>query len=163
MSDYQRNYQPGGCYFFTVNLQNRQSSLLTDHIGLLRQAVFQCRQETPFIIHAWVVLPEHMHAIWSLPEEDANYSGRWRSIKKFFTRHLPDKENWPVNHRGERRIWQRRFWEHTIRDELDFKHHFDYVHYNPVKHGLVTQVSHWPYSTFHRAVQQGIYPHRWSL
>ena len=163
MPNYQRNFLPGGSYFFTVNLQDRRSSLLTDHIGLLRDSVRQCLQVAPFTIHAWVVLPDHIHAVWGLPEGDADYSGRWRRIKKSFTKGLPESVLCPVNKRGERSVWQKRFWEHTLRDQEDFDRHLDYVHYNPVKHGWVLRVADWPYSTFHRAVQQGMYVSDWTV
>jgi len=161
MPNYRRNYLDGGCYFFTVNLKNRQKSYLTDNIQLLREAVSECRSSMPFIIHAWVVLPDHMHAIWTLPAGDADYSRRWRFIKKHFTKGLAEPEKEQKNSRGERGIWQRRFWEHTIRDQEDFDRHFDYIHFNPVKHGWVSSVCDWPFSSFHRAARDGIYPHDW--
>ncbi len=147
---YRRYYVNGGTWFFTVNLKNRRSFLLTAHIEALRQAVKTVRQRKPFHIDAWVVLPEHIHCVWTLPEDDRDYSGRWREIKKQFTRTLQLRD-----------IWQPRFWEHTIRDEADYHHHLDYVYNNPVKHGWVTQVRDWPFSTFHRDVRRGLYPEDW--
>ncbi len=151
MSNYRRHYLPGGTWFFTVNLQNRRSDLLTRHIDTLRAATQYVKRTKPFLINAWVILPEHMHCIWTLPENDTDYSGRWRDIKKTFTRTL-----------GMSGIWQPRFWEHTIRDENDLRRHTDYIHINPLKHGYVTRVKEWPYSTFHRDVQEGIYPEDWA-
>ena len=163
MSLYRRNYISGGSYFFTVNLLDRKKSLLVDHIDELRVAVQKVQKQTPFDIEAWVVLPDHMHAIWTLPENDSDYSGRWRDIKKAFSKSLPKDEYVSPTRtkRNERGIWQRRFWEHTFRDENDFQRHIDYIHFNPVKHGLVKTVEEWPYSTFHRHVKQGTYPENW--
>ena len=163
--DYRRLWCKGGTYFFTVNLQQRQNNnLLTEHIDLLRQAVRQVKHAHPFIIHAWVILPEHMHCIIELPEGDANFALRWRLIKLIFSRALPNTESRCFNRqkRGERGIWQRRYWEHLIRDQADFNAHMDYVHFNPVKHGWVEQVSDWPYSTFHLLVKQGVYSSDWA-
>ena len=151
MSNYRRSYIPGGGWFFTVNLQNRHSDLLTRHIDHLRAAIACAKRKRPFQINSWVVLPEHMHCIWTLPEGDSDYSGRWREIKKSFTRALAQSQ-----------IWQPRFWEHTIRNDEDYRRHIDYVYINPVKHRLVGRVSDWPYSTFHRDVRQGLYPEDWA-
>ncbi|EIW9478113.1 MULTISPECIES: REP-associated tyrosine transposase [Klebsiella] len=151
MSNYRRSYLPGGCWFFTVNLQNRHSDLLTRHIDHLRAAIACAKRKRPFQINSWVVLPEHMHCIWTLPEGDSDYSGRWREIKKSFTRALAQSQ-----------IWQPRFWEHAIRNDEDYRRHMDYVYINPVKHRLVGRVSDWPYSTFHRDVRQGLYPEDWA-
>ncbi|HDT2542166.1 TPA: transposase [Klebsiella aerogenes] len=151
MSNYRRSYLPGGCWFFTVNLQNRHSDLLTRHIDHLRAAIACAKRKRPFQINSWVVLPEHMHCIWTLPEGDSDYSGRWRGIKKSFTRALAQSQ-----------IWQPRFWEHAIRNDEDYRRHMDYVYINPVKHRLVGRVSDWPYSTFHRDVRQGLYPEDWA-
>ncbi|MDQ8024111.1 MAG: transposase [Moraxellaceae bacterium] len=164
MSDYRRNRVPGGTYFFTVNLFERHSRLLVEHIDLLRSAVRSVKIRRPFHIDAWVVLPDHLHAIWTLPVEDSDYSSRWREIKKAFVKGLPKIEHLSTVRaaKGERGIWQRRFWEHTIRDERDYAAHIDYVHINPFKHGLVNAVADWPHSSFHRAVVQGIYPRDWA-
>ena len=159
---YRRNRVEGGTYFFTVTLRDRQTSLLTKHIGLLREAVRKTRQARPFIIDAWVVLPEYMHAIWTLPTGDADYSTRWRSIKANFSHELGKVlENSKCNTKGEYGFWQRRFWEHTIRDEEDYVRHVDYLHYNPVKHGYVPRVIDWPYSSFHRFLANKVYPLDW--
>lgn len=164
MSNYRRSRLPGGTYFFTANLQNRHSRLLVENIDPLRAAVRQVRVKRPFRIDAWVVLPEHMHCIWTMPTDDGDYPGRWKAIKQAFAKALPLTERRTATQfrRGERGIWQRRFWEHLIRDARDFKAHFDYVHFNPVKHGHVRRVADWPYSTFHRAVANGIYPRDWA-
>ena len=151
MSNYRRHYVPGGTWFFTVNLQNRRSDLLTRHIDTLRASTQCVKRRKPFLINAWVILAEHMHCIWTLPENDTDYSGRWRDIKKTYTRML-----------GMSGIWQPRFWEHTIRDVNDLRRHTDYIHINPLKHGYVTRVKEWPYSTFHRDVRDGVYPEDWA-
>ena len=165
MSNYRRAWEAGGTYFFTVNLMRRGGNdLLVRHIDLMRSAVALVRRRHPFVIHAWVVLPEHMHCVIGLPVGDVGFSSRWRLIKSAFSKSLPVGE-WrsPVRvRRGERGIWQRRYWEHLIRDEADFNAHVDYVHINPVKHGLVKWVADWPYSTFHRLVAQGVYPSDWA-
>lgn len=163
MADYRRVRIAGGCYFFTVALLDRSSSLLVEQVELLRSVVRKARARRPFHIDAWVILPEHMHCIWTLPEGDSDYSARWRDIKVQFVRGLPKTEflDPARERRRERGIWQRRFWEHTIRSEYDFATHFNYVHLNPHKHGYVTRVRDWPYSTFHRAVAEGIYQVDW--
>jgi len=165
VSNYLRYRVPGGCYFFTVNLLERKKHLLTEHIDLLRHAFRTVKQQRPFHIDAIVILPEHLHCILTLPENDIDFSGRWREIKKIFSKQLPTTEyrsEIRLN-RHERGIWQRRFWEHAIRDETDYIKHIDYIHYNPVKHGWVTQVIAWPYSSFHRFVKQGIYSPTWGI
>lgn len=165
MPDYRRAWMPGGTYFFTVNLLQRQDNdLLTRHIDILREAVKSVRQRYPFTIHGWVVLPDHLHCVIELPANDADFATRWRLIKMGFSKALPPTERRSSVRlkRGERGIWQRRFWEHLIRDEADFRAHMDYVHINPVKHGWVKRVSDWPHSTFHRLVKQGIYPPDWA-
>jgi len=164
MSNYLRYRIAGGCYFFTVNLLNRNNTLLLDHIDLLRESVRLCKQKRPFHIDAWVVLPEHMHAIWTLPEGDDDFSNRWKIIKTHFSKGLSatEKRSKTRLKRGERGIWQRRFWEHTIRDDNDYAHHMDYVHFNPVKHEWVNNVIDWPYSSFHRYYKNGLYPADWS-
>ncbi|HEX7026453.1 MAG TPA: transposase [Gammaproteobacteria bacterium] len=138
-------------------------------IGELRQVIKEVRQIHPFAIDAWVLLPDHMHCVWTLPQGDNDYSKRMGMIKARFTSLMKLMWREPecvttesrVRHR-EGVIWQRRFWEHEIRDERDFERHVDYVHYNPVKHGLVKQVCEWPYSTFHRYVEKGVYPEDWA-
>lgn len=163
MSNYRRNRVSGGSYFFTVNILERKKSLLVDHIEELRQAIHLTKRKKPFHIDGWVILPDHMHCIWTLPNGDSDYSGRWREIKKSFSKSIPKTEYLSSTRlrRNERGIWQYRFWEHTIRDELDYQRHMDYLHYNPVKHGLVDKVQQWPFSTFHHLVEQGVYPQEW--
>jgi len=165
MPNYRRAWRPGGVYFFTVNLLQRQgNTLLTTHIDVLRSAVISVRQRHPFVIHAWVVLPDHLHCVIELPPDDADFASRWRLIKMAFSKAMPKTERLSRvrARRGERGIWQRRYWEHLIRDEADFRAHMDYVHINPVKHGLVKCLADWPYSTFHRLVDKGIYPQDWA-
>jgi putative transposase len=164
MPDYRRNRIPGGTYFFTVNLLERSSTMLVTHVDALRDAVRTVRARRPFHIDAWVVLPDHMHTVWTLPADDADYSGRWKAIKTAFAKALPRTERLSPVHaaKGERGIWQRRFWEHTIRDEWDYAAHVDYVHINPLKHGLVACVRDWPYSSFHRYVAEGVYAQDWA-
>ena len=163
MTSYRRNFVPGGCQFFTVNLAERKSRLLTDRIDVLRAAFRNARARHPFTIDAIVVLPDHLHAIRSLPNNDADFATRWRLIKTTFSRAVPAGERISRSrlHKGERGIWQRRFWEHTLRDEHDYARHVDYIHFNPVKHGLVTRVRDWPHSSFHRMVRLGVYPLDW--
>ena len=163
MVHYRRNQLPGGTYFFTVTLANRQSRTLVEHIEHLRASFRRARIARPFEIVAMVVLPEHLHTIWTLPPDDADYAGRWRAIKAGFTRDLI-RAGTPLtrNAKGEYDLWQRRFWEHTIRDDNDLARHVDYIHYNPVKHGLVSRVAAWPHSSFHRYVRQGMLPEDWA-
>ena len=121
------------------------------------------RRERPFAIEAIVVLPDHLHTIMTLPPDDSDFSGRWRRIKSLFTRQVVSTGfACPRNSRGEYALWQRRFWEHTIRDERDLVAHMDYIHYNPVKHGLASRVSDWPFSSFHRYVRIGALPDDWA-
>jgi putative transposase len=165
MPDYRRAWCPGGTWFFTVNLlQRHNNDLLTRHIGALRDAVGSVRQRHPFSIHAWVVLPDHLHCVISLPAYNTDFALRWRLIKLNFSKCIPNDERRSAVRirRGERGIWQRRYWEHLIRDDRDFAAHVDYVHINPIKHGLVTRVIDWPYSTFHRAVRSGLCPANWA-
>jgi len=162
MVSYRRNFLEGGSYFFTVNLRDRRSKLLVEEVNLLRQSIKAVQGKYPFQIDAIVVLPEHLHAIWTLPEFDADYSARWRRIKGYFTRELSKPGSLlEKNDRHEYCVWQPRFWEHTIRDEHDFEGHVNYIHYNPVKHGLVKQVCDWPYSSFHQYVKRGLLTKDW--
>lgn len=163
MPNYRRAFVPGGCWFFTVNLLDRRQTLLVDHIEVLREAVAATRQSRPFTIDAFVVLPDHLHAIWSLPSGDCDFSTRWRLIKNRFARSLPKQEHRSAVRvaRNERGVWQRRFWEHLIRDEADYARHVEYCYINPLKHRLVTRVDDWPHSSFHRDVRAGIFPSDW--
>lgn len=163
MTNYKRYFLSGGTYFFTVNLAQRDNTLLIDHVDDLRKVFAQVKEEQPFNIDAIVILPEHLHAIWTLPEGDSDFSNRWRKIKGGFSKIIPEGERRSKSRRskGERGIWQRRFWEHVIRDELDYARHVDYIHYNLVKHGYCKSVKDWPNSSFHRYVDQGIYTKNW--
>ena len=160
---YRRARIKGATYFFTVNLQNRTTALLTDNIDALRSAVQEVKQRHPFKIDAMVVLPEHLHAIWTLPSDDQDYPSRWMLIKAGFSRRIPPNETRSQSRmrKGERGIWQRRYWEHLIRDERDFIRHVDYIHYNPVKHGHVKRPVDWPHSSIHRFIAIGIITADW--
>jgi REP-associated tyrosine transposase len=139
---YRRTFLAGGTYFFTVNLAERRGALLTEHIGLLRSAFRSVRTRHPFAIEAAVILPDHLHMIWTLPEGDAAFATRWRLVKSAFSHGLPRSEAISASRiaKGERGIWQRRYWEHALRDEDDFLRHVDYIHFNPVKHGHAARV-----------------------
>jgi putative transposase len=162
MVRYRRNFVPGGTYFFTVTLADRRSTALVAHIDVLRRSFRIARNERPYLLDAVVVLPDHLHAVMTLPEGDSDFPGRWRRIKALFSHGLASRLPVPRNERGEYAIWQRRFWEHTIRDEDDLTRHVDYVHINPVKHGCVRRVRDWPYSSFHRYVRRGLLPDDWA-
>lgn len=160
---YRRNRLPGGTFFFTVTLRDRTSRILVDQIEPLREAFRKVRRQRPFSIDAIVVLPDHLHTIWTLPPGDDDFPGRWRAIKSAFT-HAVVKSGLPVarNQKGEHALWQRRYWEHTVADEVDLQRHVDYIHFNPVKHDLVERVADWPYSSFHRYVGRGILDSGWA-
>jgi putative transposase len=164
MPNYRRALSPGGCWFFTVNLLDRRSRLLTEQIDLLREATRWTQQRYSFQIDAFVVLPDHIHALWTLPPDDTDFSLRWRLIKARFARAMPKRERLSRvrRARGERGIWQRRFWEHLIRDEEDYRRHAEYCYINPQKHGLVSRVADWPFSSFHRDVRAGLFPEDWA-
>ena len=161
---YRRANAAGGTYFFTVNLADRSSRLLVERIEVLRQAVRTVKHRHAFDIVAWVVLPDHMHAVWTLPPDDAAFSTRWLLIKAGFSRAIAGGETICSSrlNKGERGIWQRRFWEHQIRDEDDLARHVDYVHINPVKHGHVAMAGEWPYSSIHRYMREGVITADWA-
>jgi putative transposase len=162
--NYRRARVPGGTFFFTLTLLDRRRRLLVDHIDELSVAFRALRAIHPFQTKAFVVLPEHMHCIWTLPAGDSDFSTRWRLIKTRFARAIPPREGYS-DHRartGERDVWQRRFWEHQIRDERDFEAHVDYIHFNPVKHGHATAAMEWPHSSFRRYVAAGVYGEGWA-
>ena len=164
MRTYTRARIPGACYFFTVNLAQRgTNSLLAQHVDRLREAFRLTHRDHPFMMDAVVVLPNHLHCLWTLPPDDADFSMRWRLIKARFSRFVATGERISVSRqrKGERGIWQRRFREHVIRDDLDYQRHMDYIHYNPVKHGYVEHARDWPHSSFHRCVKRGLYPEDW--
>lgn len=165
---YKRANAPGGTFFFTVVTYDRKKILcLDDNPGLLIKAFESVRNRHSFKIDAFVILPDHLHCIWSLPEGDGDFSTRWMLIKKQFTRmcHDPFKTTPDASrtHKREQTIWQRRFWEHQVRDELDYNQHLEYIHYNPVKHGYVKAPVDWPHSSFHRFVSDGVYHSEWGM
>ena len=164
MPRYIRAFVPGGTFFFTVALLERRRQLLTEHIADLRAAFTATRRLKPFTTNAIVVLPDHLHCVWTLPAGDADFSSRWQAIKAQFSHAVPDGEYLSPRRlkKGERGIWQRRFWEHVIRDEQDFERHVDYIHYNPVKHGHARTAGDWPHSSFQRYAARGIYPENWA-
>jgi putative transposase len=168
MSWYRRYREPGGIYFFTAVTYNRLPILVSDTARpLLRRALQETQEERPFEILAIVLLPDHLHTLWRLPPNDNAYSTRWRLVKSRFTRALLESGYVePVSSssrkaRQEHTIWQRRGWEHLVRDERDWKNHLDYVHFNPVKHGLVATPRDWAYSTFGKYVSLGEYDEQW--
>jgi putative transposase len=162
MVKYRRYYLPGGTYFFTVTLRNRKSDWLTKYVKQLGDAMRRVQAIHPYKILAIVVLPDHLHTLWELPEGDSNFSLRWRLIKIQFAENIKAKGVKIIkNYRGENILWQRRFWEHAIRDEKDYQQHVDYIHYNPVKHGLAERVSDRPYSSSHRYVSEDMLPSNW--
>jgi len=164
--DYRRAYIPGGTFFFTlVTYQRRKLFEEPSNIKLLQHCIKKVKEQHPFKMRAYVILPDHVHCIWTLPDNDIDFSTRWRLIKSYFTRdcvqHNNDIPSKSRRHKKEKCIWQRRFWEHAIRDENDFAQHVDYIHYNPVKHGYVSDPSGWPYSSLHFYMNKGVYPEHW--
>ncbi len=171
MSDYRRVRIPGAKYFFTVSLADRSSDLLVREVAHLRAAFAVTQRERPFWCDAFVVLPDHLHAVWTLPPGDADYSTRWGAIKARFTRGVkasgvvgwnPTLRTDSKIAKGDAGIWQRRFWEHTIRDEPDHRNHMAYCWRNPVKHGMVERPTDWPYSSIHRDIRAGRVDPEWS-
>ena len=164
MTEYHRTYVSGATWFFTVNLAQRKGNhLLVNHLDKLRQAFRYIKRKHPYRMDAVVILPDHLHCIWTLPPGDSNYSTRWNLLKGHFSRTVDRGEQISESRqkRRERGVWQRRFWEHMVRDQRDFNRHVDYIHWNPVKHGWVKQVTDWPYSSFHEYVVRGIYDENW--
>jgi putative transposase len=163
---YRRSKTKGATYFFTLVTHNRRQILCQpENVDLLRGAFRYVMQKHPFKIDAIVILPDHLHCIWTLPEGDADFSTRWRLIKSYFSRQSDIEYQGEIStsrqSKKEKAVWQRRFWEHQIRDERDFISHVDYIHYNPVSHGLVDAPKDWQYSSFHRYVRDGIYDEFW--
>ena len=160
---YRRAAIAGGTYFFTVNLAERHSDILVRHIDDLRAVTRNVKRSHPFVILAMVVLPEHLHAIWRLPPGDVDYPLRWSLIKAGFSRRLVKGEHRCASRlaKRERGTWQRRYWEHQIRDETDLARHVDYIHFNPVKHGWVNRPVDWPHSTLHGYIERGMMPPDW--
>lgn len=153
MPNYRRNRVPGGTFFFTVVTAGRRPVFAGEAaVAALRNAVRVVRAAQPFEIVAWVSLPDHLHAVWRLPAGDADFSTRWAKVKLATSRAL-----------GKQTVWQARFWEHTIRDDDDLRRCVDYVHWNPVKHGLAARAIDWPYSSFRRAVAMRVYPAEWGV
>lgn len=164
--NYRRAYLPGGSWFFTLVTENRRPLFASpENVRVLREAFHTVKAKHPFSVGAIVFMPDHLHCIWSLPPGDADFSLRWRLIKTWFTKHCdivmrpqPDAAR---KAKHEQAIWQHRYWEHLLRDEYDFVHHVEYIHYNPVKHGYVRRPSEWEHSSFRRYVQDGTYPEDW--
>lgn len=161
---YRRADIKGASYFFTVNLANRKSSALMDNINALRESIRTVKIRHPFKIDAMVIMPDHLHAIFTLPEGDNDYAKRWSLIKSGFSRQIPKIENISPSRasKGERGIWQRRYWEHCIRDDNDYEAHVNYIHYNPVKHGYVQHAVDWPYSSIHQYIKNGYINREWA-
>ena len=153
----------GGWFFFTLTLADRSTDLLVRHIERLRAAYAAAQRRHPFETIAICILPEHLHAIWALPPDDADFPARWSRIKHDFSCGLPGNPTRSSSKvaKREKGIWQRRYWEHAIRDDADLARHIDYIHYNPVKHGLVSRACDWPYSSFHRYVTREFLPADW--
>jgi putative transposase len=168
MPEYRRAFAPGGTFFFTA-VTERRAPLFRNSVArtLLRKALAEACERWPFVTDAIVLLPDHLHTIWTLPDGDADFSIRWSCLKRTFTKSWLERggreqrisESRKRNRR--RGVWQRRFWEHTIRDESDYEHHCDYIHYNAVKHGLASCPHAWAHSSFRRFVQDGVYDESW--
>jgi putative transposase len=169
MPEYRRAFAPGGTFFFTLVTERRQP-LFADATArvLLRRAFAFTMRRWPLTLDAIVLLPDHLHTIWTLPDGDSDFSTRWSALKRVFTQSWlgtggPEQPRSASRRHNRRRgVWQRRFWEHLIRDETDFERHCDYIHYNPVKHGLVRCPHEWPYSSFRRFVRDGRYEADWA-
>jgi putative transposase len=163
MSRYRRANVEGGVFFFTVALADRSSDLLVRRADRLREVYSSVHRSRPFETIAICILPDHIHAIWRLPEGDADFPLRWSLIKSGFSHGLSSAHNRSASKiaRREKGLWQRRYWEHMIRDEADLGRHIDYIHFNPVKHGLVPRARDWPHSSFHRFVERGDLPLDW--
>lgn len=161
---YRRSKEPGACYFFTVNLAERNKSLLVSHVNELRLAFKKTKQEHPFDITAIVVLLDHLHVLWQLPENEANYPSRWNLIKHRFSRTLLKNERISASRqkKGERGIWQRRYWEYLIWNDEEFGRHVNYIHFNLVTHGYVSSLVDWAYSSIHRYVGKGVISNHWA-
>jgi len=163
---YRRAFVPGGSFFFTVVTEKRRPLFASaDSVEVLRMAFRVVHSTRPFEVDAIVVLPDHLHCIWTLPRGDADFAIRWRLIKTWFTKHcnpaLHAVPNRARTAKSEQALWQHRYWEHMLRNEADFARHVEYIHFNPVKHGLVSAAIEWPYSSFRRYVENGVYPPDW--
>lgn len=164
MPNYRRARVPGAIYFFTIALADRRSRILVEHVDALRAAFAVTMREHPVRVDAMVVLPDHLHAVWRLPDGDTDFPLRWRKLKARFTRAVSGEHRRSASKiaKGERGLWQRRYWEHMIRDVDDWRQHVEYCWFNPVRHGLVARVRDWPYSSFHRDVRRGLVPLDWA-
>lgn len=165
---YRRVFRPGGTYFFTAVTFNRKHIFIDEgSVELLRQAFRYTMVNHPFSIYAAIIMPDHIHMVWTLPADSDDYPTRWRLIKSYFSKNYQPTTSDPVTDsrmlKGEKTIWQRRYWEHLIRDEEDLQRHVDYIHYNPVKHGLAKSPAVWKYSSIHSFIQSGIYPVDWGV
>ncbi len=166
MPDYRRAYLNGGTFFFTVVTYKRRSIFQEEPaIDLLRECLHTEMASNPFLVEAMVILPDHLHTIWTLPHDDSDYSTRWQRIKATFSRHyerlgVVDVSE-SISKKNEKGVWQRRFWEHAVRDQADFNRHCDYIHYNPVKHGLVDSPLEWKHSSFRSFFDKGLYAPDW--
>ena len=165
MRTYKRIRIQGGTYFFTLALAERRGNdLLVRHISALRAAFRQTLADHPVTVEAIVILPDHLHCLWRLPAGDDDFPTRWRLIKSRFSRQIPAGERISNSRarRAERGLWQRRYWEHAVRDEQDYRRHMDYIHYNPVKHGYVDDPRDWPFSSLNRLIARGVYEDDWA-
>ena len=161
---YRRASTPGATYFFTLNTVDRSGQLLTEHVDALRESFRSVRRSRPFVLDAICVLPEHVHLLMTLPSEDADFATRVMLIKQGFSRRVPAGERISTSRtsRGERGLWQRRYWEHLIRDDTDFERHVDYIHFNPVKHGWAQRAADWPHSSIRRFIREGVIDAAWA-
>ena len=165
MPDYCRVYQKGGTYFFTV-VTHQRAPIFSDanSVSLLKECIGEVSAIHPFMVDAFVILPDHIHTIWGLPEDDYDYSVRWKKIKAMFSKKYGRYRSdlaYSLSKKGERGIWQRRFWEHLIRDQEDYDRHLDYIHYNPVKHNFAISATDWEASSFVEFVNKGAYQIDW--
>ena len=161
---YRRTFVPGGTYFFTVVAARRRRLFDNeDTIQLVRQAFHHVNTNRPFTVNAMVILPNHLHCIWTLPSSDDDYPTRWRLIKTWVTKHYPSRRHHDTNSSKQRELtlWQARYWEHLIRNGEDYRQHVEYIHYNPVKYGQVRHPWDWPHSSFRQYVREGLYPREW--
>ena len=169
MPNYHRDRTEGGTWFFTVVAFERRPIFCRERFrNSLNQSILKTRENHPFKINAWVLLPDHLHCVWTLPENDANFSIRWKLIKQYVSRDCQSTFRMQTEisaikkMRRESSIWQRRFWEHRIQGEKDFENHLNYLHFNPVKHGLCQSPSQWPFSSFHKYQSRGVYSKDWA-
>lgn len=167
MATFRRSVVPGATYFFTINTYRRIKVLTDPPFYLaLKEALRRVMAKHPFEIDAFVLLPDHIHCIWTLPPDDGDYAMRWNIIKRLVSQttrnEITSLLSASRSGRKELGLWQRRFWEHQIRDEEDFAKHVDYIHWNPMKHGYVSHIVDWPYSSFHRYLRDGVYPEDWA-